>query len=316
LTHAKVVSPQTPSQAAGTVVGMKVRFAVAPGGLAFDGQRFGELVEQLEARGFDTLWLSDIPMGPSIDPVVGLGYAAAASKRLKLGANVVPFGRNPMILAKTLAQLDRLSGGRILLSLVPGLDQPNERLALGIGPRNRWKLIEDIIPLLRAWWSGEPVSHELEGFVFDGVCVEPLPVQQPLEIWLGGNGPQALDRIGRLADGWLGAAVTPAEAREACRTIQRTAEVAERTFPADHFGMSLAFGHTEPDGQVYASLRKRRPDVDPRELMPVGATELRDIVRRYVDNGVTKFVVRPNAPPASWDEELDFLADTLFDLQT
>ncbi len=295
---------------------MKVRFAIAPGGVAFDGQRFVELVEQLEARGFDALWLSDIPMGPSIDPVVGLGYAAAASKRLKLGANVVPFGRNPMVLAKTLAQLDRLSDGRILLSLVPGLDQPNERLALGIGPRNRWRLIEDIIPVLRAWWSGEPVSRQLEGFVFDGVLVEPLPLQQPLEIWLGGNGPQALERIGRLADGWLGAAVTPTEAGEACRTIQRSADAAARTVPADHFGMSLAYGHTEPDTQMYASLRKRRPDIDPRELMPVGASGLREIVRQYIDNGVTKFVLRPNSPPAAWGPELDFLTDTLFDLQT
>lgn len=294
---------------------MKVRFAVAPGGFVFDAPRFVELVEQLEALGFDTLWLSDIPMGPSIDPVVGLGYAAAASKRLKLGANVVPFGRNPMILAKTLAQLDQLSGGRILLSLVPGIDQPNERLALGIGPRNRWKLIEEIIPLLRAWWSGEPVSHRLEGFVFDEVRVDPQPAQQPLEIWLGGNGPQALDRIGRLADGWLGAAVTPAEAGEACRTIQRVADAAGRAVPSDHFGMSLGYGHTEPDGQMYAALRKRRPDVDPRELMPVGATELRDLVRRYVDNGVTKFVVRPNVPPESWELALHYLADTLFDLQ-
>ncbi|HUP74671.1 MAG TPA: LLM class flavin-dependent oxidoreductase [Acidimicrobiales bacterium] len=295
---------------------MKVRFAVAPGGLIFDATRFVELVEQLEAIGFDTLWLSDIPMGPSIDPVVGLGYAAAASKRLKLGANVVPFGRNPMILAKTLAQLDQLSGGRILLSLVPGIDQPNERLALGIGPRNRWKLIEEIIPLLRTWWSGEPVSRRLEGFVFDDVRVEPRPAQQPLEIWLGGNGPQALDRIGRLADGWLGAAVTPTEAGEACRTIQRVAHTAGRTVPLDHFGMSLGYGHTEPDVQMYASLRKRRPDVDPRELMPVGATELRDLVRRYVDNGVTKFVVRPNVAPESWEAELHHIADTLFDLQT
>jgi len=299
-----------------TVVAMKVRFAVAPGGVAFDGPRFAELVEQLEALGFDTLWLSDIPMGPSIDPIVGLGYAAAASKRIKLGANIVPFGRNPMILAKTLAQLDRLSDGRILLSLVPGLDQPNERLALGIGPRNRWGLIEDIIPLLRAWWSGEPVSHQLEGFVFDGVRVEPRPVQDPLEIWLGGIGPQALERVGRLADGWLGAALTPAEAGEACRTIQRSAAAAARTVPADHFGMSLAYGHTEPDAQMYASLRKRRPDVDPRELVPVGATGLRDIVRQYIDNEVTKFVLRPTAPPVTWAQELDFLAEALFDLQT
>lgn len=294
---------------------MKVRFAVAPGGVGFDGQRFVELVEQLEARGFDTLWLSDIPMGSSIDPIVGLGYAVGASKRLKLGANVVPFGRNPMILAKTLAQLDRLSDGRVLLSLVPGLDQPNERLALGIGPRHRWTLIEEIIPLLRAWWSGEPVSHRIDDFVFDAVRVEPIPVQQPLEIWLGGNGPQALDRIGRLADGWLGAALTPAEAGEACRTIQRTAAAAGRTVPDDHFGMSLSYGHVEPDPQMYASLRKRRPDVDPRELVPVGAAGLRAIVREYIDNGVTKFVVRPTSPPATWREELDFLTDTLFDLQ-
>ena len=294
---------------------MKIRFAVAPGGFTFEAPRFVELVEQLEALGFDTLWLSDIPMGPSIDPVVGLAYAAAASKRLKLGANVVPFGRNPMILAKTLAQLDQLSGGRILLSLVPGIDQPNERLALGIGPRNRWKLIEELIPLLRAWWSGQPVTHSLEGFVFDGVRVEPQPAQQPLEIWLGGNGPQALDRIGRLADGWLGAAVTPTEAGEACRTIQRVADAAGRTVPADHFGMSLGYGHTEPDGQMYSALRKRRPDVDPRELMPVGAAELRDLVRRHVDNGVTKFVVRPSIAPESWETELDYLADTLLDLQ-
>ena len=80
--------------------------------------------------------------------------------------------------------------------------------------------------------------------------------------------------------------------------------------------MSLGYGHTEPDAQMYAALRKRRPDVDPRELMPVGATELRDLVRRYVDNGVTKFVVRPNVPPESWEAALHYLADTLFDLQT
>ena len=49
---------------------MKVRFAVAPGGSAFDAPRFVDLVEQLEALGFDTLWLSDIPMGPSLDPIV------------------------------------------------------------------------------------------------------------------------------------------------------------------------------------------------------------------------------------------------------
>jgi len=63
---------------------MKVRFAVAPGGLTFAAPRFVELVEQLEAKGFDTLWLSDIPMGPSIDPVVGSATAAARHSKLAM----------------------------------------------------------------------------------------------------------------------------------------------------------------------------------------------------------------------------------------
>ena len=128
---------------------MKVRIAVAPGATAFDGEGYAAMFDGLEAHGFDTVWLSDIPLGAAVDPIVGLSFAASRTRRLKLGANVVPIGRNPMLLAKALAQLDQLSGGRILLSLVPGINQPGEREALGFPAGNRWAYIEEVIPLLQ-----------------------------------------------------------------------------------------------------------------------------------------------------------------------
>lgn len=138
-------------------------------------RRAGRIHRALESLGFDTIWLSDIPMGAPVDPLVGLAFAAGRTKRLKLGANLVPIGRNPMLLAKQLAQLDRLSSGRLLISLVPGLDQPGERGALGIGDAKRGRLIDDIIPLLRQWWSGAPVDHHENRYDFADVIVRPLP---------------------------------------------------------------------------------------------------------------------------------------------
>src|SRR3954452_25589244 len=167
---------------------MKIRFAVAPGGASFDPGGFGAFVDAAAQLRFDTIWLSDVPMAETIDPLVGLTYAAARTARLKLGANVVPIGRNPMLLAKELAQLDQLSHGRVLLSLVPGVDQPGEREALGFGRGNRGGYMEEVIPLLRRWWAGEAVDHHSERLAYSGITVRPLPVQSPLEIWLGGIG--------------------------------------------------------------------------------------------------------------------------------
>src|SRR3954452_19303178 len=167
---------------------MKIRFAVAPGGASFDPGGFGAFVDAAAQLRFDTIWLSDVPMAETIDPLVGLTYAAARTARLKLGANVVPIGRNPMMLAKALAQLDQLSGGRVLISLVPGVDQPGEREALGFGGGNRGAYMEEVIPLLRRWWEGETVEYHSPRFDYSGIAVRPTPAQTPLEIWLGGIG--------------------------------------------------------------------------------------------------------------------------------
>ncbi|MCU1374949.1 MAG: putative F420-dependent oxidoreductase, family, partial [Actinomycetia bacterium] len=119
-----------------------------------------------------------------------------------------------------------------------------------------------------------------------------------------------------LADGWLGAAVTPVEAGAARVTIAGAAAEAGRTIDPEHFGLSIPYARTEPSAQTVAALQARRPDADPGELLPVGAQALRALVSELVDQGLSKFVVRPVAPVSSWTDELSWLGDTLLELQT
>jgi probable F420-dependent oxidoreductase len=294
---------------------MKVRFAVAPGsGVAdIDVAAFGDVIE---ASGFDGVWLSDLPAGPLVDPLIGLALIAGRTSRAKLGANVVPLGRNPFLLAKALAHLDRLSGGRLLLSFVSGVGQADEDQILGLDGARRGAVLEEVLGLLRAWWAGEAVEHHSARWRFDALTLAVAPVQAPLEVWLGGRGPQALERVGRIADGWLGAMVTPTEALLAREQIQTSAEREGRELDPEHFGMSIAYSRTAPDPQLLAGMRERRSDVDPLDLLPVGADELRALIVAYIDAGLSKFVVRPAGSVASWEDELAWLAAAVLDLQS
>ena len=295
---------------------MKVRFAVAPGSGAQEGLEIEVFADALEASGFDGAWLSDVPLTPVLDPVVGLALIAGRTSRLRLGANVVPLGRNPFLLAKQLAQLDRLSGGRLLLSFVPGLDHQGEREVLGVDGAARGAVLEEVLELVRRWWTGEAVEHHSTRWSFPAISAVARPVQEPLEVWLGGRGPKALERVGRIADGWLGAGLTPEEARAACARIQRSATSAAREVDPEHFGLSLPYARTAPDPAVLSGLRARRPDIDPLALLPVGAPALRELILRHIDVGLSKFVVRPAGVVTSWHDEIDWLTGAILDLQS
>jgi probable F420-dependent oxidoreductase len=295
---------------------MKIRFAIAPGGAGLSDARLPAFADAVERGGFDGIWLSDLPLAPVVDPLLGLALIAGRTTRLRLGANVVPLGRNPFLLAKELAQLDHISDGRLLLSFVTGLGQPGERQVLGLGTAGRGEILEEMLGLLRAWWAGETVDHESIRWSFSGLRAVARPVQDPLEVWLGGRGPAALDRVGRVADGWLGAQVTAPEARAARVRIQASADNAAREIDPEHFGLSIAYTRTPPEPELLGALRARRPDVDPLTILPVGAKALRASIHDYVEAGLSKFVVRPAATIVSWAEETEWLADTILDLQT
>jgi probable F420-dependent oxidoreductase len=265
---------------------MKIRFAVGPHAGSLSGGELAAFAESLEGAGFDGLWLSDLPVAPVLDPLLGLALAAGLTSRLRLGTNLVPLGRNPFLLAKELAQLDQISGGRLLLSFVTGIGQPGERQALGLNGARRGEVLEEVLSLLRRWWAGEPVDHRSERWTFDDLASAARPVQDPLEVWLGGRGPQALDRVGRIADGWLGAQLTPLEAEPARRHIQEAAGRAGREFDPEHFGMSIPYARVTPDAELLGPLAARRPDVEPLAFVPVGRTGLRAFIEGYVDAGL------------------------------
>jgi probable F420-dependent oxidoreductase len=297
---------------------LKVRFAVAPGLRSFDADDLDALLDACERLRFDTLWLSDVPLGQIGDPLVSLNYAAARTSRLKLGANVVPLGRNPMLLARELAQLDLLSRGRLLLSFVPGLNWPGEAEALGVRPGGpgRTGVLDEVIPLLRRWWAGERVTYRSDRFAFTDIEVVPRPQQVPLEIWLGGHGPEAMRRTGRLADGWLTAAMSPEEAGGGRTVIEAAAREVGRTIDDEHFGISMPYARHDPPASVVEGIRLRRAEVAIDDVLAVGKDALRTLVQRHIDQGLSKFVLRPVTPMPSVEEELEWLADAVLSLQT
>jgi probable F420-dependent oxidoreductase len=295
---------------------MKVRFAVAPHSGTSSPANFLAFVDAFEASAFDGIWLSDLPVASLLDPLLGLALATGRTTRLRLGANVVPTGRNPFLLAKELAQLDQLSRGRLLLSFVTGLDQPGERRALGLTGASRGAALEQVLGLLRSWWAGESVDYHSDRWSFTNLAPAARPVQDPLEVWLGGRGPKALDRVGRVADGWLGAQLTPAEARVARERIRASAKRAEREVDPEHFGLSIAYARTRPEPELLRGLNARRADIDPLTVLPVGAQGLRSFIHDYIEAGLSKFVIRPAATVESWTAEAKWLADAVLDLQT
>jgi probable F420-dependent oxidoreductase len=294
---------------------MKIRIAVAPGATPVERADFCRFVDSLESLGFDTIWLSDVPLGSVVDPLVGLAVAAGRTERLKLGANVVVPGRHPLLLAKELAQLDRLSEGRLLLSFVPGQDTPAEREVLGVAKADRGAIIEETMSLCRRWWAGETIDHHSPRLTCTGVALRPGPRQDPLELWLGGIGPQALRRAGRLADGWLTARATPEEAAAGRETILRTAAEAGRAIDPEHFGISIPYARSEPPPAVVAATM-RQSTAERSDVLPVGADELVDLVKRHIDAGLSKFVLRPVTRVGDSDDELGWLAETTLPLQT
>jgi probable F420-dependent oxidoreductase len=166
-----------------------------------------------DEAGFDAIYFTEHPMPAvdwlatgghdALDPFVALAFAAAASSRLRLLTNltVLPY-RNPFLLAKTVATLDRLSAGRVTLGVGTGYLLP-EFSALGVDFDERNTLFDEVLAGCRAAWTGEPVTMKGTHFDAPGNVALPTPVQDPVPVWIGGNATITLRRVAERAQGWM-----------------------------------------------------------------------------------------------------------------
>jgi len=294
-------------------LGLGTRFALPAGDL-------GALAETVEHAGFDSLWFSEQISGSAPDPVVAMAVTAARTRRLKFGMSVMVLpGRNPVLLAQALASLDQVSGGRLLPAFGLGAVDPAEQSAFGQERATRASVFDETLEVLRRCWSEDVVDHRGRHFVFEGVRVLPKPVQRPPEVWLGGRADSELRRVGRLADGWLPSFVTPDEASAGWTRIGEVASEHGRSIDPEHFGVLVPFSTGEPPAPLLEALSARRPDVDPRLLLPSGPAGLRAAIEAFIGVGASKFVALPLEDPGSlgrWEELLGETADEVLDLQS
>jgi probable F420-dependent oxidoreductase len=193
-----------------------------------------ELVQAGEEAGFESAWTVDhvvVPAGyeslypyaeggrmaggrdetPWPDPLIWMSFAAAATKKIKLatGILIVP-QRNPIVTAKQIATLDRMSGGRVLLGIGVGW-MKEEFEVIGADFPRRGPNTDEFIAAMQALWSQSPASFEGEVVKFNDVYCEPQPANDRVPIIVGGHSKAAAKRAGRLGDGFFPARDAPAE---------------------------------------------------------------------------------------------------------
>lgn len=279
-------------------------------------ESYPHIIDELERLKFDSVWIPEVFLQPTLDPIVALTFAAARTTKLKLGSHLIIPGKNPVLLARQLAQLDRLSNGRLLVVGVLGLPDEADTGAQILERSERSAALAEVVPLLRRLWSGDTIDHAGPRYNLTGVRVTPTPMQEPLEIWLAGQVPGALRRCGELGDGWMPGLVLPAEAAELRVGIEQAAVAAGREMDAEHYGVNLYYANGPLPDAVAARLAARSKTESVDDLVPIGMDALRDRIDEWLDAGFSKFLLRPLVPPTEWTSELEMLAREILPLTT
>ena len=279
-----------------------------------------QVADVVDRLGFDSVWVGDhiaFPM-PFLDPFLQLAQLAALAERALLGTAVylLPL-RHPTLVAKQVATLDRLCGGRLVFGVGVGGEFPAEYAGCGVPVRERGARLSEAIPLLRRLWSGDPVSSEGRFYRFPEIRLLPPPVQRGgPPIWCGGRAPAALRRIGRMGEGWVSYAVTPERYRKGLETIAKAAAEAGRTI--ERFGSGhLLFLRIEQQ-------KERALDVATEHLSQRYAMDFRSAADRYAalgrpedvaqriaefrDAGLRHLILDHAGPHQERDEQLEWFA--------
>ena len=300
---------------------MSIKIGVGFGGWPFpsdDPEHLWKYVDTCEELDLDSIWMSDRIVSPlmNMEPVVALSFAAARTKNLKFGTSVLALPlRNPTILAKELATLDFLSGGRSLPAVGLGTEDANEYEACGTTRRRRVSRTEEAIEVMRLLWREDNVTFHGQHFTLNNVTVRPKPVFPPNgmpPIWIGGRSEPALRRTARLGDGWLVSQATPEEVKDGVDKISTWAVEYGNDIEEDHYGVLTSFfiddNADEAERIATPYMLRRREDIHWREFSSFGKPEvIRELIDEYIEAGAEKFVMRPACPPEMMQEQLEIL---------
>lgn len=180
-----------------------------------------------ESMGYDSLWLQERIIGDfsMLEPVTLLSYVAAITTKLRLGASVILLTlRNPLQLAKAYASLDNMSGGRAILGVGLGGGQlGSHEEVFGYSRDKRVTRFTEAVQVLKLLWTEPKASFEGNVWNFNGIAMEPKPIQKPhVPLWFGGHHENALRRAVKYGNGWMGAGSSSSNAfiRESAKIRQ------------------------------------------------------------------------------------------------
>src|SRR2546425_3021902 len=246
----------------------------------------GFMARKVEELGFESFWCAEHPFIPVrtqtrfpgsadgvipetyshfVAPLVALAGASGTTSRIKLGTGIVLVPeRNPLVLAKEVSTLDHFSGGRFLFGIGAGWLQEETEI-MGGDFDHRWTQTRESILAMKELWTKTEAEFHGTYYNFPPVRSNPKPLQKPHPpVLLGGGAANVLQRVVAWGDGWLPNRITPEQVRESRVTLDRLAKDAGR----DPARLTISVFGQPPD---------------------------RDLIRRYLDAGATRVIVRPES---------------------
>ena len=284
------------------------------------------LAQRCEEIGLDSLWTGDHVSfhGPIYESLTLLASYAGITRRIRLGTGVYLLAlRQPSVVAKITSTLDALCGGRLIFGVGVGGENPKEFELCGIPHGERGARVSEGIDVVRALWRDTPASFTGRFTTFEGVSIDPKPVQKPgPPIWVGGRSDAALARAGRQGDGWVSYVVQPERYAQSLAKIRQAAEQAGRRldgFETGHLTFITVGRDFEAAERTWVRILSRRyaQDFGPlaRKYGVIGTpAQCAEQIERFKQAGCRYFVLNAICDPAEERAQLEAIASDVIPL--
>jgi len=263
---------------------------------------FWRWVDLCEQGGVDSIWQSDrlVSRVPILESLTAMAAIAGRTRRIKFGMNVIALAlREPVLVAKQCATVDALSEGRLLPGFGIGSPRGAEWKAMHLDPTTRGRKTDEALEIIARLWQGETLTYAGRHYQLTQASIAPLPVQRELPMWIGGSSEAAIRRTAKYGTGWQAGSETPENAGRVIAAIKTEAARIGRSIPDDHYGASFVyrFGRRdEPAAQTMIERFEARTGRNAAEHFVFGDAEaMIERIARYVEQGTTKFILRPAA---------------------